>query len=213
MADALSRKERIRPLRVRVLVMTIGLNLPVQILNAQVEAMKEENVKEKNLHGMNKEFKTRPDRNLCIKKRSWLPRLEGLRDLIMNESHKIKDAPFEVLYGRKCRSHVSWAEVGDSQLTGPEIIHETTEKIIQIKKRIQAARDRQKSYANVRCLGKVGTVAYRLEFHQQLSKVHNTFHMSNLKRFLSDESLGIPFDEIQIDDKLHFVKELVEIMD
>nr|GEU69199.1 reverse transcriptase domain-containing protein [Tanacetum cinerariifolium] len=62
----------------------------------------------------------------------------------------IKATPFEALYGRKCRSPICWAEVGDAQLTGPEIIHETTEKIIQIKKRIQAARDRQKSYADRR---------------------------------------------------------------
>ncbi|GJU43570.1 putative reverse transcriptase domain-containing protein [Tanacetum coccineum] len=58
----------------------------------------------------------------------------------------IKAAPFEAMYGRKCRSSVCWAEVGDAQLTDPEIIHETTEKIIQIKKHIQAAHDRQKSY-------------------------------------------------------------------
>nr|GEY82495.1 putative reverse transcriptase domain-containing protein [Tanacetum cinerariifolium] len=58
--------------------------------------------------------------------------------------------PFEALYGRKCRSPVCWAEVGDVQLTGPEIIHETTEKIVQIRQRLQAARDRQRSYANVR---------------------------------------------------------------
>ncbi|GJZ70281.1 putative reverse transcriptase domain-containing protein [Tanacetum coccineum] len=62
----------------------------------------------------------------------------------------IKAAPFEALYGWKCRSPVCWAEVGDAQLTGPELIHETTEKIVQIKQRIQAARDRQKSYADVR---------------------------------------------------------------
>ncbi|GJX47175.1 putative reverse transcriptase domain-containing protein [Tanacetum coccineum] len=60
----------------------------------------------------------------------------------------IKAAPFEALYGRKCRSPICWAEVGDSQLTGPEIIHETTERIVQIKSHIQAACDRQKSYAN-----------------------------------------------------------------
>nr|GEV12937.1 putative ribonuclease H-like domain-containing protein [Tanacetum cinerariifolium] len=62
----------------------------------------------------------------------------------------IKAAPFEALYGQKCRSPDCWAEVGDAQLTGPELIHETTEKIVQIKQRIQAARDRQKSYADVR---------------------------------------------------------------
>ncbi|GJR93334.1 putative reverse transcriptase domain-containing protein [Tanacetum coccineum] len=62
----------------------------------------------------------------------------------------IKAAPFEALYGRKCRSPVCWAEVGDVQLTGPEIIHETTEKIVQIRQRLQVARDRQRSYANIR---------------------------------------------------------------
>nr|GFA03839.1 putative reverse transcriptase domain-containing protein [Tanacetum cinerariifolium] len=62
----------------------------------------------------------------------------------------IKAASFEALYGRKCRSPICWSEVGDRQLTGPEIIHETTEKIVLIKSRIQAARDRQKSYADVR---------------------------------------------------------------
>ncbi|GJW63260.1 putative reverse transcriptase domain-containing protein [Tanacetum coccineum] len=67
-----------------------------------------------------------------------------------NYHTSIKAAPFEALYGRKCRSPICWAEVGDAQLTGPEIVHETTEKIIQIKKRIQAARDRQKSYADRR---------------------------------------------------------------
>nr|GEZ07916.1 putative reverse transcriptase domain-containing protein [Tanacetum cinerariifolium]GEZ12348.1 putative reverse transcriptase domain-containing protein [Tanacetum cinerariifolium] len=62
----------------------------------------------------------------------------------------IKAAPFEALYGRKCRSPICWAEVRDDQLTGPELIHETTEKIVQIKQRIQAARGHQKSYADVR---------------------------------------------------------------
>ncbi|GJX21224.1 putative reverse transcriptase domain-containing protein [Tanacetum coccineum] len=62
----------------------------------------------------------------------------------------IKAAPFEALYKRKCRSPICWAKVGDSLLTGPEIIHETTEKIVQIKSRIQAAHDHQKSYADVR---------------------------------------------------------------
>ncbi|GJY24939.1 putative reverse transcriptase domain-containing protein [Tanacetum coccineum] len=62
----------------------------------------------------------------------------------------IKAAPFEALYGRKCRSPVCWAEVGDVQLMGLEIIHETTEKILQIRQRLQAARDRQRCYANIR---------------------------------------------------------------
>ncbi|GJS50226.1 putative reverse transcriptase domain-containing protein [Tanacetum coccineum] len=123
----------------------------------------------------------------------------------------IKAVPFEALYGQKCRSPVCWAEVRDAQLTGPELIHETTEKIVQIKQRIQAARDRQKSYANV--LAKVGIIAYRLKLPQQLSRVHSTFHVSNLKKCLSDEPLAVLLDEIRIDDKHHFVEEPVKIMD
>ncbi|GJX29197.1 putative reverse transcriptase domain-containing protein [Tanacetum coccineum] len=89
-ADALSRKERIKPLRVRSLVMTIHPKLPSQILKAQTEALKEENIKAENLRGMNKAFEIRPDGTRCIKNRSWLPLLGNLRDLIMHESHKSK---------------------------------------------------------------------------------------------------------------------------
>nr|GEW23419.1 putative reverse transcriptase domain-containing protein [Tanacetum cinerariifolium] len=161
--------------------------------------------------------------------KSWDRHLP-LVEFSYNNSYQtsLKATPFEVLYGRKCRTPVCWAEVGDAQLTGLEIIHETTEKIIQIKSRIQAARDRQKSYADLKrklmdfqvgdrvmlkVLSKVGDAAYRLELPQQLSRVHNTFYVSNLKMCLSDESLVIPLDELRIDDKLHFVKEPVEIMD
>ncbi|GJR42417.1 putative reverse transcriptase domain-containing protein [Tanacetum coccineum] len=165
----------------------------------------------------------------------------------------IKAAPFEALYGRKCRSPVCWAEVRDVQLTGPEIIHETTKKIVQIRQRLQAARDRQRSYANVRrkplefqvgdrvmlkvsprkgvirfgkrgklnpwyigpfkILKRVGPVAYTLELPEELSNVYSTFHISNLKKCLSDESLIIPMKELRLDDKLNFMEEPIEIMD
>ncbi|GJU85846.1 putative reverse transcriptase domain-containing protein [Tanacetum coccineum] len=156
-------------------------------------------------------------------------------------------------FGKGWDKHLPLAEVGDSQLTGPEIIHETTEKIVQIKSRIQAARDRQKSYADVRrkplefqvgdkvmlkvspwkgvirfgkrgklnpryigpfkIIAKVGTVAYRLELPEKLSRVHSTFHVSKLKKCMADEPLAIPLDEIQVDDKLNFIEEPVEVMD
>ncbi|GKD90710.1 hypothetical protein Tco_1366217 [Tanacetum coccineum] len=165
----------------------------------------------------------------------------------------IKAATFEALYGCKCRFPIYWDEVGDAQLTGPEIIHETAEKIIQIKHYHQASRDRKRSYANKRrkpldfqvrdkvmlkvspwkgvirfgkwgklnpcyigpfkILAKVGMVAYRLELPEKLSRVYSTFHASNLKKCLSDESLAILLDEVHIDEKLNFIKEPVEIMD
>ncbi|GJY24613.1 putative reverse transcriptase domain-containing protein [Tanacetum coccineum] len=132
-------------------------------------------------------------------------------------------------------------------------LQKVLEKIIQIKKCVQAVCDRQKSYTDKRCkplefqvgdkvmlkvspckgvirfskrgklnpryigpfkvLAKVGTIAYRLELPDQISRVHSTFHVSNLKKCFSDESLAIPLDEIQIDDKLNFIEEPVEIMD
>ncbi|GJR19414.1 putative reverse transcriptase domain-containing protein [Tanacetum coccineum] len=384
-ANALSRKERIKPLRVRALVMTIVLDLPKQILNAQTEARKPENIKNEDVGGMLNEnakdlgklrmekLEPRADGTLCFNGRSWLPCYGDLRTVIMHESHKskysihpgsnkmyqdmkklywwpnikadittyvskcltnakfkaehqrpsgllvqpeipqwkwdnitmdfvmklpkssqgydtiwvivdqltksaifvsmretdpmeklarmylkevvtrygipvliicdhepsestiqtlkdmmracvidfikgwvnhfplvefsynnsyhtsIKVAPFEALYGRKCCSPVFWAEVGEVELTGPEIVQETIEKIIQIKQRIQAAYDRQKSYADLKhkpmkfqVLERVGDVAYKLEL---------------------PEELIVPLDGLHIDDNLHFVEEPVEIMD
>ncbi|GJS24727.1 hypothetical protein Tco_0453359 [Tanacetum coccineum] len=95
-----------------------------------------------------------------------------------------------------------------------------TEKIIQIKQRMQAARDRQKSYADLKrkpmefqVEDKVGSVAYKLELPQELRRVHNMFHVSNLKKCYADEPLAVPLDGLHFDDKLQFVEEPVEIMD
>ncbi|GKD88422.1 putative reverse transcriptase domain-containing protein [Tanacetum coccineum] len=150
--------------------------------------------------------------------------IQTLEDMLRAYHTSIKAAPFEALYGCKCRSPICWAEVGDAQLTGPKIVRETTEKIIQIKNRLQDSRDQQRSYADKRrkplefqvgdkILAKVGTVAYRLELHKKLSRVHSTFHVLNLKKCLSDEPLTIPLDEIHVDDKLNFIEEPIEIMD
>ncbi|GJR34063.1 putative reverse transcriptase domain-containing protein [Tanacetum coccineum] len=463
-ADALSRKERIEPLRVRALVMTIGLDLPKRILEAQIEAQKPENIVNEDVGGMirrdipKERLEPRADGTLCLHSRSWIPCYGDLRSVIMHESHKskysihpgsekmyqdvkklfwwpnmkadiatyvskcltcarvkaehqrpsgllvqpkipewkwdnitmdfitklprssqgfdtiwvivdrltksahflpirendpldklarlylnrivarhgipasiicdrdgrftsnfwrsfqkalgtdismstayhpetdgqsertiqtledmlracvidfgkgwvkhlplaefsynnsyhasIKAAPYEALYGRKCRSPVCWAEVGEAQLTGPELIQETTEKIVLIKQRMQAAQDRQKSYADrkrkpmefeigdrvmlkvspwkgvvrfgkrgklnpryvgpFRVLAKVGKVAYKLELPQELSRVHHTFHVSNLKKCYADEPLVMPLEGIHVDDKLQFVEEPVEIME
>nr|GFD49341.1 reverse transcriptase domain-containing protein [Tanacetum cinerariifolium] len=89
-ADALSRKERSKPLRVRSLVMTIGLNLLTQILNAQSEARKEENFINEDLHDMINKLEPRADGTLCLNNRSWIPCIGDLRALILHESHKSK---------------------------------------------------------------------------------------------------------------------------
>nr|GEU57629.1 reverse transcriptase domain-containing protein [Tanacetum cinerariifolium] len=81
----------------------------------------------------------------------WVKHFPFVKFSYNNNYHaSIKAAPFEALYGRKCHSLVCWAEVGQVQLTGPELVKETRERIIQIKQRIQPARNRQKSYADLK---------------------------------------------------------------
>nr|GEU88125.1 putative reverse transcriptase domain-containing protein [Tanacetum cinerariifolium] len=139
----------------------------------------------------------------------------------------IKAALFEALYGRKCQSSVCWAKVRDTQLTSPELIHETTKKIVQIKQRIQVAQDHQKSYADMRrkplefqvgdrVMLKVSPWKGVVRFGKQGKlnlRVYIMFHVSNLKKCLFDEPLAISLDEVHIDDKLCFIKEPVEVMD
>ncbi|GKA03367.1 putative reverse transcriptase domain-containing protein [Tanacetum coccineum] len=144
-------------------------------------------------------------------------------------------------------------DMRESQLIGPKIVQETTDKIVQIKERLKATRDRQKSYADNRrkplefsiddhvllkvspwkgvvrfgkrgklapryvgpfeIVERIGPVAYRLKLPQELSGIHDTFHVSNLKKCLADTELHVPIDELKIDDKLCFVEEPLEIID
>ncbi|GKC05181.1 putative reverse transcriptase domain-containing protein [Tanacetum coccineum] len=90
MAYALSRKERINPLRVRALVITISLDLPVQIFNAQSKARKVKNIETEDIGGMIHKLEPCFDETPCLENRSWLPCLGDLRTLIMHESHKLK---------------------------------------------------------------------------------------------------------------------------
>ncbi|GJX00315.1 putative reverse transcriptase domain-containing protein [Tanacetum coccineum] len=126
-----------------------------------------------------------------------------------------------------CHSPVCWAEVGQVQLTGPELVQETTEKIIQIKQRMQVARDRQKGYADLKrkpikfqvrdkVMLKVSPWKGFVHFGKRgrlNPRVHNTFHVSNLKKCYADEPLAVPLDGLHFDDKLQFIEEPVEIMD
>ncbi|GKC73916.1 hypothetical protein Tco_1119799, partial [Tanacetum coccineum] len=125
----------------------------------------------------------------------------------------VRCAPFEALYVRKCRSPILWAKVGKGQLIGHEIVQEITEKISQIKDRLKVALDRQKSYADMRRKPLEFSVAYRLRLPEELNNVHDMFHVSNLKKCLADQTLHVPLEEIQIDAKLNFVEEPMEILE
>ncbi|KAI3760166.1 hypothetical protein L1987_50557 [Smallanthus sonchifolius] len=161
--------------------------------------------------------------------------------------------PFEALYGRKCRTPVCWGEIGQRELGSVEVVKETNDSIDQIRARLKAAQDRQKSYADNRkraiefqvgdfvllkvspwkgvirfrkrgklsprfigpfkVIANVGTVAYRLELPEGLNRLHNTFHVSHLRKCLADESTFVPLDDIELDEKLNYVEEPVAILD
>ncbi|GJY67239.1 putative reverse transcriptase domain-containing protein [Tanacetum coccineum] len=146
--------------------------------------------------------------------KSWDRHLPLVEFSYSNSYHaSIKSTPFEALYGRKCRSPICWAEVGDAQLTVGDRV------MLKVSPWKGVVRFGKRGKLNPRYVGpfkvieRVRTVAYKLELPQQLSRVHNTFHVSNLKKCLSDDSLVILLEELRVDDKLHFVEEPVEVMD
>ncbi|GJS97562.1 putative reverse transcriptase domain-containing protein [Tanacetum coccineum] len=145
--------------------------------------------------------------------KGWVRHLPLAEFLYNNIYHaSIKAAPYEALYGRKCRSPVCWAEVGEAQLTGPELIQETTEKIVMIKQRMQAAQDQQKNYFDRKRKPMEFEVGDRVMLKVSPWKgvirfVHHTFHVYNLKKCYADEPLVMPLEGIHVDDKLQFVEE------
>ncbi|GKE34453.1 putative reverse transcriptase domain-containing protein [Tanacetum coccineum] len=245
-ADALSRKER-EPLRVRALVMTIGLDLPKQILNAQTEARKPENIKKEDVGGIlvenskdpeklrTKKLEPRADGTMCLNGRSWLPCYGDLRTVIMHESHKSKysihpgsDKMYQDMkklywwpnmkaniatYVSKCLTCAK-VKAEHQRPSGLLVQPEIPQWKFRLGKGSYILANGGPRYVGpFKSVKKVGVVAYKLELPQELSRVHNTFHVSNLKKCYSDDPLVVPLEGLQVDDKLHFVEEPVEIMD
>nr|GEV15860.1 hypothetical protein [Tanacetum cinerariifolium] len=155
---------------------------------------------------------------------SWDTHLPLVKFLCNNIYHKsIKCEPFEALYGCKCRSLVIWTEIRESQLIGPEIVQETTENIFQIKERLKTTRRvvgfgkkgklAPRYVRPFEIVERVGRVAYRLKLHQELSCIHDTFHVSNLKKCLAESDAQTTLEEIKVDESLRFVEEPLEIVE
>nr|GEZ27416.1 putative reverse transcriptase domain-containing protein [Tanacetum cinerariifolium] len=364
-ADALSRKERAKPRRVRAMSMTIHSSIKAKILEAQREASKNTSTPTKMLKGLDKQLERKEDAGLYLAKRIWVPVYGNLRTLIMNEAHAMRysihpgaDKMYYDLRGlywwpemkkdiamyiSKCltcskvkakhhkpsgllqqpeipewkwenitmdfanklprtrsghdsiwvivdrltksayflavredykteklaRLYINeiiarhgvcvsiisdrdsyftsrfwkslqkalgtqldlstayhletdgqtWKEVGEGKLLGPEIVQKTTDKIVQIKERLKVARDRQKSYADKRRKPLEFSVGDKVLLKVSPRKgvvrfgVHDTFHVSNLKKCLADVNLHVPLDEVKVDDKLRYVEEPIEILD
>ncbi|GJZ05894.1 putative reverse transcriptase domain-containing protein [Tanacetum coccineum] len=218
MADALSRKERNKPLRVRALVLTIGLKLPVQILNTQVKARKEENFRTENLCGMIKKLEQRTNGTLCLNGRSWIPCRGNLRELIMHESHKLKYSihPGSNKMYQDLKKLYWWPNMKAEIATHWENI--TMDFVTKLPK-TSTGQDT------------IWVIVDRLTKSAHFLPMKETDSMEKLTRqylkevvarhgvpvlIISDrdnEPLAIPLDEIQIDDKLNYIEEPVEIMD
>nr|GEU73525.1 putative reverse transcriptase domain-containing protein [Tanacetum cinerariifolium] len=314
-ADALSRKERLKPRRVRAMSITIHVGLKTKILEAQGEASKDLKAPSEWLRGLETHFELRNDGGIYFFDRIWIPSVGGVRKLIMDEAHTsrylIHSGADKMYYDmrdlylwpgmkRDIAEYVIWCLTDGydaiwvivDRLTKSahflpiredykteklariyinEIIarHGVPMSIIldhdgrfashlwqalqEIKERLKTTRSRQKSYADKRSkplefkvrdrvllkvspwkgvvrfgnkrklapryvgpfkiVECVGPVAYRLKLPQELSCVHDMFHVSNLKKCLAEPYVQVPLDEIEIDENLHFVEEPMEIVE
>ncbi|GKA71432.1 putative reverse transcriptase domain-containing protein [Tanacetum coccineum] len=195
-ADSLRRKEREKPLRVRALVMTVYPDLSERILWAQTEAMKEEMVKAENL-GRSLQKALGTDVNMSMTYHLEMDgqsekTIQTIEDMLRSYTD-VRRKPMEFSMGDMVMLKVSpWKGV------------------IRFGKRGKLS---PRYVGSFKIIDRVGPVAYKLELPDELHGIHNTFHVSNLKKCLADENLIIPLEEIQLDDKLHFIEEPVKIMD
>ncbi|GJT99624.1 putative reverse transcriptase domain-containing protein [Tanacetum coccineum] len=289
-ANALSRKEWMKPIRVRALSMTIHSSIKARILEAHNEASKDVNTPAEMLRGLDKQtlimdeahntkYYVHPGADKMyydLRDLYWWPgikkdiamtssghdmiwvivdrltksahflairedyQMERFTRLYINEiiarhgvpmtiisdhdsrfassyHSSVKCALFEALYGRKCKTPIAKEKLGESKLIGLEIVQDTTNKIVQIMERLKTARDRQKSYADNRRKPlefNVGEkVLLKVSPWKGIVRIHDTFHVSNLKKCLADVNFHVLLEEFKIDKGLHFVEEPIEVMD
>ena len=185
---------------------------------------------------------------------SWSKYLPLIEFAYNNSYHStIGMAPYEALYGRKCRSPIHWHEAGERKYLGPELVEQATEAIFKIKERMKTSQSRQKSYADKRrrplefekgdhvflkispikgvvrfgkkgklsprytgpfeILGRVGAVAYQLALPPSMSGVHNVFHVSMLRKYITDPSHILRHQELQISPEVKYEEQPVQILD
>nr|GEV30565.1 retrovirus-related Pol polyprotein from transposon 297 family [Tanacetum cinerariifolium] len=291
-ADALSRKKQDKPLRVRALVMTISLNFPKQILEAQIEALKPENIEKedvgdrltKSAHFLPirendpmdklarlyldrivtrhvtpvliicdrdgrftlnfwKNFQKALGTNLDMSTayhpetdRQSERTIQALEDMIRacvidfgkgwvkhlplvefsynkNYHASIKVAPYEALYGQKCQSPVCWVERKPMEFEVGDMVMLKVSPWKGVVRFIKLGKLNPRYIGPFKVLGKIGDVAYMLELPQELSRVHHTFYVSNLKKYYADEPLAMPLEGVHIDDTLQFMEDPIEIVE
>ncbi|GKD35685.1 hypothetical protein Tco_1251194 [Tanacetum coccineum] len=207
LGDTWSRKERVKSRRVR------GM-----ILAAQSEVFKQKNILAERLHDNSKEWNSSDDQ-LRLRWMIYLVVLvdtaESIRDAIgfkycLASSSGWTKWTYDLDFRRynEGMSPVLWEKIGESSLTGLELVQEMTDKAVLVKKKPKAERDCQKSYFIIG----VSRYSLRLRLPEDLNSVHDTFHVSNLKKCLADANLHASLDEIKVDKTLCFVEEPVEIM-
>ncbi|GKD52011.1 putative reverse transcriptase domain-containing protein [Tanacetum coccineum] len=241
-ADALSRKERLKPRQVCAMSITIHSGLKTKILEAQGEASKDLKGPAEWLRGLETHFERRDDGGIYFFYRIWISSVGGVRKLIMDETHTSR-------YSIHLGANKMYYDLRDLYWW-PGMKREVAE---YIKERLKTATRHQKTYADKRRkplefkvrdrvllkvspwkgvvrFGKkgklaprylgpfkivecVGSVVYRLKLPQELSCVYDTFHMSNLKKCLAEPDVKVHLEEIEIDENLRFVEEPIEIVD
>nr|GEY58379.1 putative reverse transcriptase domain-containing protein [Tanacetum cinerariifolium] len=233
-ADALSRTERELPLGVRALIMTIGLDLPRQILNAQTEARKPKNINKEDYEVMLVENSRDPEK---VRKKKLEPRTDGTLCLNGRRLFVQPEIPewnwdnitmdFVTKLPKSSQGYDTiWVIVDrltKSAIFTPIRKTDPMDKLARIYQKEVVTRhgipvsiisDRDPRYVGpFKVLERVGDVAYKLDLPKELSRVHNTFYVSNLKKCHAGKPLAVPLDGLHFDDKLYFVEEPVEIMD